>query len=82
MTSGWSVRWPDGRVTSAPTAQSLLESIAEDSFKGEDLLSIRTALARRGQAWSGRDISPNLPVEEFLRELSKAGLFTLEITPG
>lgn len=81
MTGEWRIRWPDGHWSVAPTAAAMLDRIAADSFGSSDLLSIRTALVRRAEAWSGAQISPHLAADELLRALAAAGLFCIESAP-
>ena len=78
----WCIEWPDGRVIQAPSARELLERIGRDTFEGTTHLpAVRSALARRAEAWSGAVLPDGLSHEQFVRALGRSGIFKLVVAP-
>ena len=69
------VYWPDYTISRARNATKLLELLALKQWEEEvSVHRMKELLAERAWGWSNEIVDPQLPDEEFLKELGETGM--------
>ena len=67
--------FPDGTVLSGKTSEAVLRAWGGLQWQPTgDLWEIRTSLVHRARVWSGAEVDPTLPDDEFLAALHDSTL--------
>lgn len=68
------IRWPDGKVQTAPNWETLEEVIRVSQYDIPDRNEFRDHMERRAKLWSGTEIMVNGDANDFFYELERAQL--------
>ena len=67
--------WPDGAITDGDTPEEILKKIADAQWEITTPNEVRSVLSDRAWVWGGAAVAPDLPADEFLRQLAAARMF-------
>lgn len=76
------IHWPDGTTTVAHSATEMIRKVAAVQHEPYGYQDMKDELSHRAMVWpygTKQFVDPSQPVESFLRELHRVGLFDLEV---
>ena len=75
--STWSILWPDKSTLTALSARGILVRLGALQWEPCSVATMRARLVDRAFKWTGVSVSESTTDEQFLRDLSAAGMFAL-----
>jgi hypothetical protein len=74
------LKWRDGSVTTAPDYATALDFVRIEQWSTMNRLQFRFDMVGRAWRWSRTVVNPFCSARSFVRQLERAGFFTVEET--